>query len=57
VFGGDPGGAIYASPDGSTQLNNSFLSTTGNSVPHDNMMPFQVVNFVISLFGIFPSQN
>jgi microcystin-dependent protein len=25
--------------------------------PHDNMSPFTVINFVISLFGIFPSQS
>jgi microcystin-dependent protein len=32
-------------------------SPTGNNQAHDNLPPFQVVNFVISLFGIFPSQN
>jgi microcystin-dependent protein len=26
-------------------------------VPHENMMPFLTVTFIISLFGIFPSQN
>ena len=30
---------------------------SGGSQPHENMAPFAVVNFVISLFGIFPSQN
>ena len=29
----------------------------GGSQPHDNMMPFLCVNFIISLFGIFPQQN
>jgi microcystin-dependent protein len=29
----------------------------GGGQPHDNMMPFLAVNFVISLFGIYPSQN
>lgn len=57
VFGGDPGTAVYANADGSTQLNNAFLSIAGGSQPHSNMMPFQVINFIISLFGIFPSQN
>jgi microcystin-dependent protein len=57
VFGGDAGTALYANPDNSTQLNNAFLSTTGGNLPHTNMMPFQVINFVISLFGIFPTQN
>jgi microcystin-dependent protein len=30
---------------------------TGGNQPHDNMVPFLVVNFIISLFGIFPSQG
>jgi microcystin-dependent protein len=30
---------------------------TGGSQPHDNMVPFLVINFIISLFGIFPSQT
>ena len=33
------------------------MSLTGGSQPHDNMIPFLAVNFIISLFGIFPSQT
>jgi len=33
------------------------LSQTGGSQPHNNMPPFLVINYVISLFGVFPSQN
>lgn len=29
----------------------------GGSQPHDNMQPYLGLNFIISLFGIFPSQN
>ncbi len=29
----------------------------GGSQPHDNMMPFLCINFIISLYGIFPTQN
>jgi len=32
------------------------VSTTGGSQPHDNMLPFLVVNFIISLFGVYPTQ-
>lgn len=32
-------------------------TNAGGSQPHENMAPFVTVNFVISLFGIFPSQN
>lgn len=33
------------------------VQSSGGSQPHDNMMPFLVINFVISLFGVYPSQN
>jgi microcystin-dependent protein len=33
------------------------IGLTGGSQPHDNMVPFLVINFIISLFGIFPSQT
>ena len=32
------------------------LGPSGGSQPHDNMLPFLCVNFIISLFGIFPHQ-
>jgi microcystin-dependent protein len=33
------------------------IGQTGGSQPHDNMVPFLAVNFILSLFGIFPSQT
>jgi microcystin-dependent protein len=33
------------------------IGSAGGSQPHDNMLPFLVVNFIISLFGVFPSQT
>ena len=35
----------------------SSMGLTGGSQPHDNMVPFLVVNFILSLFGVFPSQS
>jgi microcystin-dependent protein len=35
---------------------NATLPSGGNQ-PHDNMIPFLVINFIISLFGVFPSQT
>ena len=32
-------------------------SVTGGSQPHENMMPYTGVSFIIALQGIFPSQN
>jgi microcystin-dependent protein len=31
------------------------MSQAGGSQPHDNMVPFLAINFIFSLFGIFPS--
>ena len=31
------------------------IGSTGGSQPHDNLQPYLCVNFIISLFGIFPS--
>ena len=33
------------------------LPMAGSNLPHENMAPFLAVSFIISLFGIFPSQN
>jgi microcystin-dependent protein len=38
-------------------MNSGSLAQSGGSQAHDNMMPFLCVNFIISLLGIFPSQN
>lgn len=33
------------------------IGSSGGSQPHDNMIPFLVINFILSLFGVFPSQS
>jgi len=38
-------------------LNTATVQPVGGSQPHDNMQPFLGVNFIISLYGIFPSQT
>jgi microcystin-dependent protein len=37
--------------------NASTLGPAGGSQPHSNLQPYLVVNYIISLFGIFPSQS
>ena len=32
-------------------------TSTGGSQPHNNFQPYLCVDFIISLFGIFPSQT
>ena len=60
----DPGGGFwavqsqqspYTSDPPNTPMGANAIGATGGSQPHDNMVPFLVINFIISLFGIFPT--
>ena len=33
------------------------VGPAGGTQPHENMLPFLCINFIIALEGIFPSQN
>jgi microcystin-dependent protein len=44
---------IQESPDG--QLNAQAIQPSGGNQPHENMQPFLAINYIISLFGLFPS--
>jgi len=63
-----PGGALPAAAANATitpygsdaptgPLHSSSMGSTGGSQPHNNFQPYLCVDFIISLFGIFPSQN
>jgi microcystin-dependent protein len=47
---------LYAATSNVT-MKPACITATGGSQPHDNMSPYLVLNFVIALQGIFPSQN
>jgi microcystin-dependent protein len=38
-------------------MSSAALSSTGGSLPHNNMMPYLVLNFCIALVGIFPPRS
>jgi len=38
-------------------LNNASIDPAGGSQPHTNFQPYLCLNFIISLFGIFPSPS
>lgn len=50
-------GGQYTSSAPTAALNTAAIGSDGGSLPHDNMVPFQAINFIISLFGIFPSRS
>jgi microcystin-dependent protein len=47
----------YSPLAGAVTMSPAAIGSTGGSQPHDNMHPFLVINFILSLFGIFPSQT
>jgi microcystin-dependent protein len=48
---------IYRNINPNIALQANIIAPVGGSQPHDNMQPFLCINFIISLFGIFPSQT
>jgi len=55
---GTPAAAIpaYATPSNAS-FDPGAVTGGGGGQPHENRQPFLTTNFIISLFGIFPSQN
>lgn len=54
------GGNVYASTHNSTMGSVSMALTigpSGNSAPHNNIQPSLGMNYIICLYGIFPSRN
>lgn len=47
----------WAANDAGTQvqLKAGQVANTGGSQPHENLQPYLAVNYVISLFGVYPS--
>jgi microcystin-dependent protein len=50
-------GQLYGTGSVTKALSPATISNVGGSQPHTNMMPYLVLNFIIALQGIFPSQN
>jgi microcystin-dependent protein len=52
------GGALYSTAtDNLTMMNFQQTSVAGASLPHNNLMPYLVVTFIIALSGDFPQRN
>ncbi len=49
--------AVHRHGTPNTAVNLQPIASTGGSQPHNNFQPYLCVDFIISLFGIFPSQN
>ena len=49
--------ATYFASAPDAALNALAVQPAGGNQPHDNMQPYLAINFIISLFGIYPSQT
>jgi microcystin-dependent protein len=47
----------YGSDAPNGQLAPSTLSSTGGSQPHTNLQPYLCIDFIIALFGVYPSPS
>jgi microcystin-dependent protein len=45
----------YRNTSTDSNMGATAIGPTGGSQPHDNRQPYLALNFIISLFGIFPS--
>jgi microcystin-dependent protein len=58
VPGGDVAVDLYSNiPAPLLAMNNQMIGPVGGSQPHENTQPFLCLNFILSLFGEFPSQT
>jgi microcystin-dependent protein len=48
---------IYERATGNEATMGTALGPTGGSQPHSNFQPYLCVDFIISMFGVFPSQT
>jgi microcystin-dependent protein len=48
---------LYINAQPQDAMNAQAVSPAGGSQPHENCQPFLCINFIISLFGVFPSQT
>ena len=48
---------LYSSAAPNASMNPTDVTAVGGSQPHNNIQPYLAISFIISLFGIFPTQN
>jgi microcystin-dependent protein len=54
---GQAAAKLYRAGAPTAQLHAASIANSGGSQPHDNMQPYLCVSFIISMYGIFPSQT
>ena len=57
VLGASTAMNFYGTGTPGMAMDGNALAPVGGSQPHDNMPPFVALSYIVSLFGIYPSQN
>lgn len=47
----------YSGNNSNATMHAQAMTPAGGSQPHDNMLPYTVVSFIISLYGVYPPPN
>jgi microcystin-dependent protein len=55
VVAGSPNFRLFIQDNANQGLNANSVTPAGGSQPHTNFQPYLCIDFIISLFGIFPS--
>src|SRR5205814_84529 len=55
LLASSPNVTLYIEDVTAANLNVASIASTGGSQPHTNFQPYLCLDFIISLFGIFPS--
>jgi microcystin-dependent protein len=57
VIGSPPAVKLFLRENPETALPAAMVLPAGGSQPHDNRLPYLTINYIISLFGLFPTQS
>ena len=57
TFARSVNGNAYKGGAANTNLAFESIAPTGGSLPHNNMMPYLVLNFIIAMQGVFPPRS
>ena len=57
VLGSSAAMNFYGSGAPTMAMDANAITPVGGTQPHDNLPPFVALSFIVSLFGVFPSQN
>jgi len=57
LWAADPNGNVTFAASGGETMHPAAIGNAGGSQAHQNMEPYEVLNFCIALQGIFPTRN